>query len=150
MPTFIPGTNAVVTLDNTSGTPQDVSTTVSTLTYDMTSPVGTFYTFGTNVANKTEGKRTYNGTIGVRSAEDTTSADYILSAWGHPGAGNVMGTKTLTVQSPDATSASYQYAGEIRASAIQFLNQDAGGDGTPATKNFAFEWDSEPTRTIIT
>lgn len=150
MPTFISGTQAVITFDNTGGTPVDMSTTISKVDLKATAGVASFNTFGTNVAYKTEGKRNYSGTITFPSAEDTSSFDYTASAWFHPGASNVMGSKTLKVETPDATAASYRYEGEIRAKDGDIVMQDAGGDGTPAMKTLSFEWDSEPTRTIIT
>jgi hypothetical protein len=150
MPTFISGSQAVITFDNTAGTPTDMSTTISKVTLDANSNVASFFTFGTNVAYKTEGKRTYMGSVTYPSAEDTSSMDYTVSAWFHPGASNTMGTKTLQVDTPDSSAASYRYSGEIRAKDANVVNQDAGGDGTPAMKVLSFEWDSEPTRTMLT
>ena len=150
MPTFISGSQAVITFDNTSGTPTDMSATVSKVSLSADATVGSFYTFGTNVANKTEGKRTFMGSLTYPSAEDTSSMDYTVSAWFHPGATSTMGTKTLQVDTPDSSAASYRYSGEIRAKKASFVEQDASSDGTPAMKQLDFEWDGEPTRTILT
>lgn len=148
---FFPGTDAVIKLDNSGGTPTDISDGVSTATLDVTYQNGQFYTFGLTGAQVTEGQRTFSGTLGIRSSEtnDTSQAYYIASTWLVPGAGVKAGARTLIVDYPDSTAGSYRLSGESRATSFALINSDAGGDGTPATHNLAFNIDGDMTLTII-
>lgn len=147
MPTWTPNTNAVVSLDNAVGSLTDISNYCSTVTVDMTASIGVFYTFGSLSANKSEGKRDVKASLGVRPAEDATGASRILNAWSMAAA--AMGARTFQVDTPDTSSGSCRISGEAYLAAWQLINQDASGDGTPATQTASLEIDTLPTYSVL-
>ena len=147
MPTWTPGTQAVISLDNAVGSLTDISNYLTTITVDMSASIGVFYTFGSPSANKSEGKRDFKATLGVRPAEDSTGASRILNAWAT--AASTMGTRSLRVDTPDASSGSCRIDAECYLSAWQLMNQDASGDGTPATQTASLEIDTLPTYSVL-
>jgi hypothetical protein len=147
MSTWIPNTQAIVSLDNAVGSLTDISNSCSTVSIDMTASIGVFYTFGSPSANKSEGKRDFKASLGVRPSEDAADAARILNAWS-TGAG-AMGARTLRVDTPDASSGSLRIQGEVYLSAWQLMNQDASGDGTPPTQTASLEIDTLPTYSVL-
>lgn len=147
MPTWTPNTDAVVSLDNAVGSLTDISNYCTTATVDMSASIGVFYTFGSQSANKSEGKRDFKAALGVRPAEDSTGASRILNAWAV--ATPKMGTRSLRIDTPDATSGSCRIDAEAYLSAWQLINQDAAGDGTPSTQTASLELDTLPTYSVL-
>lgn len=147
MPTWTANVNAIVSLDNAVGSLTDISSYVSTVTIDMSASIGVFYTFGIPSANKAEGKRDFKAALGVRPAEDSAGASRILNAWSV--ASGSMGTRSLRVDTPDASSGSCRIDAECYLSAWQLVNQDASGDGTPSTQTASLEIDTLPTYSLL-
>lgn len=145
--TFIPNVNAVVKLDNSGGALTDVSDYVSTCTVDMTAQIGKFYVFGETGAQSAEGKRDVTASLGVRPAEDAVGASYSLNGWAM--SASAMGRRTLEIDVPDSSSASFRISGEFYLSAWQIFNQDAAGDGTPSTQTASLQADGLPTYSVL-
>jgi hypothetical protein len=145
--TFIPNVNAVIKLDNSGGVLTDVSDYVSTVTVDLTASIGKFFVFGEPGAQSAEGKRDVTAALGVRPAEDSVGASYSLNSWAM--AAGSMGRRTVEIDVPDSTSASFRISGEFYLSAWQIFNQDAAGDGTPATQTASLQADGLPTYSVL-
>lgn len=147
MSTWIPNAQAVVSLDNASAALTDISNSCSTVTVDMSASIGVFYTFGSTSANKSEGKRDFKATIGVRPSEDAADAARILNAWAT--SATTMGARTFRVDTPDSSSGSLRIQAEAYLSAWQLMSQDAAGDGTPSTQTASLELDTLPTYSVL-
>jgi hypothetical protein len=145
--TFIPNTNAVIKLDNSGGSLTDVSDYVSTATVDMSASIGKFSVFGETGTQASEGKRDVTAALGVRPAEDSAGASYSLNGWAM--SAGTMGRRTLEIDVPDSTSASFRISCECYLTAWQIFNQDAGGDGTPSTQTASLQFDGLPTYSVL-
>jgi len=147
MPTWTPNTNAVVSIDNAVGSLTDISTYASIVSVDMSASIGVFYTFGQASANKAEGKRDFKASIGIRPSEESAGGSRIFNAWAV--AAGTMGARTFQVDTPDSTSGSCRISAEAYLAAWKMVDQDASGDGTPATQTASLELDTLPTYSVL-
>ena len=151
MPTWVPGTNCIISVDSTSGgSLVDYSDDISTATLDNNTTVGGFYTFGLAGEQTSEGQRSHSCSLGVRPSEDVAGFYYVLNAWKYPGSGTASGARSVRIQSPDATAGSYQFDFEAYPENWQALNGDASGDGTPPSLSLSLRVDGDVTLTIVT
>jgi hypothetical protein len=76
---------------------------------------------------------------------DLTASIGKFFVFGEPGAQSAEGKRDVT----DSTSASFRISGEFYLSAWQIFNQDAAGDGTPATQTASLQADGLPTYSVL-
>lgn len=145
--TYTPNTDAVVKLDNSVGSLTDISDYCSTVSIKGTASIGKFYVFGEVGAQSAEGKRDMTADLGVRPAEDAAGASRSLNTWFM--SVTTMGRRTFEVDTPDSTSGSCRFSGEVYLSAWEPVNADASGDGTPSTQTATLQFDGLPTYSVL-
>ena len=140
--------DAVVKFDNASDTLQDVSTSIQSVTMDMTVNGGQFHTLGDRWADSLEGG--IMGTVTVNFYDDTSAtsfAGYMREWLLH--ASNKAGVRSMQIQKPDGTSGSTQFDFEVRAGgSVQLVNATAGA-GDPQTLTVTLNIDGPVTETTI-
>lgn len=149
MVAWIANTDAVVSMDNDANSLIDQSDYITTVTQDITISNGEFFVFGLSGSQRSEGNRSTNGTIGVRPSTDVAGLHYQLLQIVHPGSGNKIGLKTLTIDYPDSTAGSFRLSGEAIINDYNKIAQDASGDGSPASHSLSYGIDGDPTLTVL-
>lgn len=106
--TIFNGCDCVILLDNSSGTPVDISGSSNNVEYDFQNEVGEFKPFGTDWKSRiTCGK---DATIKLRIVASTAAAEAMRNVldWFF----NTDGQKTLTVDFPSSASGGVRLSGE--------------------------------------
>lgn len=147
MPTWTPGTDAVIQLDNASNVLTDISDSVSTVSIDGTAGATVFHTFGLVGGQSAEGNRSNTASLGIRRSEDSGLGTRLVDPWYF--SSGKMGARTLQIDVPDSSAGSTRISGEVYITAWQPINQDAGGDGTPTVTTLALQYDGLPTYSVL-
>ena len=149
MATYIAQDDAIVSLDDTGGSLQDVSDYVKDVSVDIELKIGRFSVLGERFDQSTEGTSMMKGSMTVYGSEDTAGAHYYINHWLLNSTTNKAGLKSLRVQVPDASAGSFQYDMEIRPASYNLAAPNAG-EGNPPEHQLSFEVDGAPTYTVIT
>ncbi len=140
--------DAVFKFDNASDTLQDVSTSIQSVTLDVTVNGGQFHTLGDRWADSLEGG--IMGTVSVTFYDDdsaTSFAGYMREWLLH--ASNKGGARSMQIQKPDGSTGSTQLDFEVRpGGSVQFANLTAGS-GDPQTLTITLNVDGAITETTI-
>jgi len=151
MPTWIPGTDCIISVDSTTGgSLVDYSADISTISLDNNTTIGGFYTFGLSDEQTSEGKHTHPCSVGVRGSTDAAGFYSVATAWKYPGLGAKSGARSVRIQTPDSAVGSFQYDFEAFPENFKTIDGDAGGDGTPTVLPLSLRVNGDVTRTVIT
>lgn len=149
MATYISMDDAIVSLDDTSGSLADVSDYIKEGKLDIELKIGEFSVLGERFDQTTEGTSKLKGSMTVYGSEDVAGAHYFINHWLLNSVVNKAGLKTLRLQVPDASAGSFQYDCEIRPVSYNLVGANAG-EGNPPEHELQFMVNGAPTYTVIT
>jgi len=144
--TFIPNTNAVVSIDDGGGTPQDISNVVDQVGFDVARTNGGFFTFGLSGQQRTPGRAAYTGNLSIRPTIEASEGFDLLNSFFTE---ETPVARTLTADAPDSQVGSYRYTAEVLPGNAPLLAQDANGDATPTQHAYAVDVDGVVTIAFI-
>lgn len=138
--------DAVIKIDNSGGTPVDVSGNANTLSITGTRQNSEYYNFASDDANVIEGGRSHTVTLQIIVSDVQDEGYDLLADWWETAGG---GERTLTIQYPDATASSYQLVGEAVLTAFNYGDFEAGS-AEPMMVEATMMISGGITRTVIT
>lgn len=138
--------DAVIKIDNSGGTPVDISGNANTLSITGTRQNSEYYNFASDNANVIEGGKSQTVTLQVIVSDTQDEAYDLLADWWESAGG---GERTVTIQYPDATAGSYQLVGEAVLTSFNYGDFEAGS-AEPMMIEATMMISGGITRTVIT
>lgn len=115
--------DAIVKVDNSGGTPVDISGNTNTISITGTRTNSEYYNFASDDAKVIEGGKSQTISLQI-IVSDTQDEGYdLLADWWETSGG---GERTVTIQYPDATAGSYQLVAEAVLTSFNYGDFEAG------------------------
>jgi len=119
--------NCVVKLDDSGGTPVDISGQANAIKISYKKQIGRFHTLASVWNDATEGGIETDITLTVLETESVGQAHALCRDWIASG-----GARTLRVDTPTSAAGGLRYEGEVRISALDPSLDRKAGSGDPA------------------
>lgn len=140
--THISADDCVITLDNESGTPTDISGSSNTIEINIETPVNTGNTFEGSSPLSWVGKDQTNISLVVWYSTTTGEGLDILKQWKF--GSNRATARSIQIDIPDSSSGSDRYYGEVNLGNLAIPMNADGGTGVQVTADLtndgAFSW----------
>ncbi len=138
--------DVVINLDDSGGTPRDISGSSNKVDMSSDIALGSYFVFGSRHSKNGYGGVKTTGTLSVLEAPDTNYAHQILRDI-------AMSTttptdRTLTVDTPNSSTGGIRYTGEAKFSKIDLTSKEAG-KGDPPVCAAAFEYNGAPSVSVL-
>jgi hypothetical protein len=117
--------NVVLSVDDSTGTPVDISGSSNQANLDFTLQTAETFTFDGDYAIKKACKKTVGLSINAVYSLNDTEASNILEDWYH---NDSINSRTVTIDVPNGSGGSFRYAGEfiIEGYGLPVSAEDAG------------------------
>jgi hypothetical protein len=121
---------AVVQLDNSSGTLTALTNGTVGASIEVTQNVGNYFTLDSGWQKSLDGGKSWSVTLRFVADTSSTSAYAYLRDWMLPTSG-LSGERTIQIDFPDSAPGSQRYSGEGRIVSLTDLGSAEGGSGDP-------------------
>lgn len=132
-----------VDLDNSGGTPVDISAWVRDVTLNEAKNVGQFWTLDNIWAKQSEGGRSWTADMTIVESQSATEGHGYFRDW-------ASGQRTLTLESPDGSVGSLRFTGEVVRGGVNPLHANSAGGGEPISPRVSLMGYGALTVSIIT
>lgn len=126
---FIPRSEGVISIDNASGTPVDISAQVRSARLGARGNGSSFATLGSQWQNAVVGKSTWTVDLGIYLTDQTTEAYKLLADW-FTGSDR-RDARTYSHDTPDSEIGSFRYSGEAMLDSLDPLTDVDASSNEP-------------------
>lgn len=140
---------AVVQLDNSSGTLTALTSGTVGATIEVTQNTGKYFTLDSDWQKALDGGKTWRVTLRFVADTSGTSAYSYLRDWMLPASGR-SGARTIQIDFPDSTNGSQRYSGEVVIDSLTDLGSAEAGSGDPVMVTAQLTGSGVLTDSIIT